>query len=217
MNTYTKFCPNVWVASCPEMHAKGDIITVTTQHGKEHECIVFNLVGRSRSTGNYCYSVTRADGFDYQAWCKRRAERYSTASANSGKKSNEAWEKAQEGRDFLSLGEPIKVGHHSEKRHRALIERNHARMGKSIELEEKAKEQADKAAYWERRAKDINLSMPESIEFYEYKLEEAKAYHEGMKNGTIDRPHGLAMQYANKAVRDMEKNLDTAKKLWGDA
>lgn len=49
------------------------------------------------------------------------------------------------GSEFLSLGEPIKVGHHSEKGHRALIERNWNRMEKSVEFAEKAKEAGQKA------------------------------------------------------------------------
>ena len=44
MNTYSKFCPNVWLAKCTEQHEKGSIIPVTTKHGKENDCIVFNLI-----------------------------------------------------------------------------------------------------------------------------------------------------------------------------
>ena len=67
-----------------------------------------------------------------------KPEKYSDASSNSIKKSNERMNAAQEGREFLSLGEPIKVGHHSEHRHRALIERNNNRMDKSMEHYQKA-------------------------------------------------------------------------------
>jgi len=35
--TYTKYCPNVWLAKCEERHEKGDIINVTTRYGKENE------------------------------------------------------------------------------------------------------------------------------------------------------------------------------------
>lgn len=40
--------------------------------------------------------------------------------------------------------------------------------------------------------------MPESIEYFEFKLEEAKMKHEGIKNGTIERSHSMSLQYANK-------------------
>lgn len=213
MNTYTKFCPNVFVAKCPEMHDKGSTILVETKHGKEHECIVHNLVGRTRD-GFYCYSITRADGFGRQERYTKKAERFENAAANSTQKSNAAYEASKEGRDFLSLGEPIKVGHHSEKRHRALIERNHDRMGKSIELDKKASEQADKAAYYASMAGKIDLSMPESIEFYEFKVEELKERHEKIKSGEIPRNHSFTLQYSNRDVKEAEKNLALAKKLW---
>jgi hypothetical protein len=213
MNTYLKFCPNVFVAKCPDMHAKGETILVETKHGKEHGCIVHNLVGRTRD-GFYCYSITRADGFGRQERYMKKAGRFENASANSEKKSNAAYEASHEGREFLSLGEPVKVGHHSEKRHRALIERNWNRMGKSVALADKAKEQADKAAYYAEMAGKIDLSMPEAVEFYEFKVEELKERHEKIKSGEIPRDHSFTLQYSNRDVKEAEKNLALAKKLW---
>jgi hypothetical protein len=215
MNTYKKYCPNVYVACCKEKHEKGDVIIVTTRRGKENECIVHNLVGQTND-GKYLYSITRKDGFNLQERAKRRASRLNSAALNAMDKSNERWEASKEGRDFLSLGEPIKVGHHSEKRHRALIQRNNDRMAKSVEYSDKSKDYAARAEYWESRTEDINLSMPESIEYFEIKLQEAIIYHQGLKDGTIERPHSLAMQYANKAVKDLRKKVDIAQKLWGD-
>ena len=212
MNTYQKFCPNVFVARCTEMHERGEFIDVETKHGKVHECEVWNLVGRKGEF--YFYSVTRADGFNSQERAKRKAERFSNAADNSTAKAKAAHEASNEGRDFLSLGEPIKIGHHSEKRHRALIERNHNRMGKAIEHGRKAEQQADRAAYYASLTEKIDLSMPESIEFYEFKVEESKMQHEGLKNGTIPRQHSFDLQYANKAVKEAQKNLDIAKRLW---
>jgi len=87
-------------------------------------------------------------------------------------------------------------------------------MGKSVEFSEKAEQHESKAEYWAKRANDINLSMPESIEFYEYKLEEAKERHEGFKNGTLKREHSFSLTYAKKEVNDLTSKLETAKKLW---
>lgn len=213
MNTYTKFCPNVFVAKCPEQHQKGDTITMTTRHGKEHDCIVHNLV--ASKDGYYYYSIERADGVNAQERAKRKAERYQGYAASAENKSAEWYEKSNEGREFLSLGEPIKVGHHSEKRHRALIERNWHRMGKSVEFSGKAETYEEKAAYWESRANDINLSMPESIEYYEFKLAEAKSRHEGLKSGEIPRDHSFSLTYAKKEVNELAKKYELAKRLWG--
>lgn len=213
MNTYSKFAANVFVAKCPEIHEKGETIILETKYGKEHECIVFNLVGRDRDS-NFYYSIVRADGFNAQEFARKKAERYNNWAQSSENRSNEYWKASQEGKDFLSLGEPIKIGHHSEKRHRALIERNHNRMGKCVEESKKAEAHESKAEYWERKTDIINLSMPESVEFYEYKVEEAKEKHEGLKSGKYERSHSFSLTYAKKAVNEAEKNLELAKKLW---
>lgn len=213
MNTYAKYCPNVFVAKCTERHEKGETIPVTTKYGKENDCIVFNLL--LTREGFYYYSIVRADGFNSQEWAKRRAERHMKSSANAEKKSDQYYAKSNEHSAFLSLGEPIKIGHHSEKRHRRIIELAHNNMGKSVEFSNKAIDYKDKAAYWESRANDINLSMPESVEYFEYKLEEAKIKHEGLKSGEIERSHSFSLTYAKKEVNELQKKFDLAKRLWG--
>lgn len=212
MNIYSKYCPNVFVAKCDQEYQKGNIIEMTTKYGKTHECIIFNLV--AKRDGFYYYSIVRADGYNVQERAKAKAERLNQWAANAEKKSNEYYEASKEGKDFLVLAEPIKIGHHSEKRHRALIERNHNRMGKCVEMSNKAAEYEDRAEYWEKQSNVINLSMPESLEYYEYKLLEAQKHHEGLKVGTLKQDHSMSMQYASKAVRDLKRTLKTAKLLW---
>lgn len=215
MNTYAKYTANVFVAKCPEQHEKGETIQVTTKYGKENDCIVFNLVHRDKE-GNFYYSIVRADGFNMQEYAKAKAERYQSWANARERKSNEYYEASKEGKDFLALAEPIKIGHHSEKRHRALIDRNWERMRKSVENEKIAVKHESKADYWTRKANEINLSMPESIELYEYKLEEAKMLHEGLKNGTIEKRHSYSLTYAKKDVNKFQDLLNSAQKLWGE-
>jgi len=212
MNTYVKFAPNVFIAKCDQRHEKGETILLTTKYGKENECIVFNFIGQKDDS--FYYSIVRADGFNFQEHAKKRAEKLQNAALNAEKKSTQYWEASNEGRDFLSLGEPIKIGHHSEKRHKALIERNHNRMNKSVELSKVAESYESRVSYWEDKAQSMNLSMPECIEFYEYKLEAAKMKHEGLKNGTIERSHSFSLTYAKKDVNEAEKNLKLAQRLW---
>lgn len=213
MNTYYKFAPNVFLAKCDEKHEKGEEITVTTKYGKENESIVFNLI--FERDGFYYYSIVRADGFNVQEWAKRRAERRREWSVSANKKSHVYFEKSNKDRDFLSLGEPIKIGHHSERRHRKAIADAWRNMGKSVEFSDKATEHEREAEYWDKRATTINLSMPESIDFYAHKLEEAKEYHEGVKSGKYPREHSYTLTYAKKAVNEAQKNYDLAVKLWG--
>jgi hypothetical protein len=213
MNTYHKYAANVFVAKCPGQHEKGETIVLTTKYGKENECIVFNLLGRDKD-GNFYYSIVRADGYNVQERAKAKAERYQSWANARERKSNEYYQASQEGRDFLALAEPIKAGHHSEKRHRALIDRNWDRMGKCVENSNKAEEHESKADYWTKRANEINLSMPESLEYWEYKLEEAKTKHEFYKANPDKREHSFSLTYAKKAVNEAEKNFEIAKKLW---
>lgn len=215
MNTYSKFCPNVFVAKCEEKHEKGEVITVQTKYGKENEHIVHNLV--MERGGFFYYSITRVDGYNCQERARRKAERYEQAAANADKRAEEYFDKSNKDADFLSLGEPIKVGHHSEKRHRKAIDDAWRNTGKMAAEMDKAEAYRDKADGWARHTDDINLSMPESIEYYRDLLEKATAYHKAMKEGKIERDHAYSLTYAKKAVNEAQKNYDTAVKLWGDA
>ena len=211
MNKFKKYCPNVWVAECDEEYEKGEIIELETKHGKIVECEVYNLVAKNND--KYFYSIVR---LEEKTYAQRKAELYTNSAANHMAKSDSYFNASQEGAEFLSLGEPIKVGHHSEKRHRALIERNWNRMGKSVEFAEKSKEAERKAEYWEKKAEEITLAMPCSIEYFEYKLEKAIEYHKGLKDGTIEREHAYSLTYANKEVKELKKKVETARLLWGD-
>lgn len=214
MNTYTKYCPNVFAAKCTDQHNKGEIIVLTTKYGKEQENEIHNYLGKTRD-GFFLYSITRVDGYNVQERAKNKSEKLKGYATNAEKRSDYYYEASQEGKDFLALAEPIKVGHHSEKRHRALIERNWSRMGKSVAESDKAKEYKERAEYWESKADTINLSMPESLEYYEYKLHQAKEKHIFLKENPDKRAHSMSLTYANKDVKETEKNLNLAVKLWG--
>lgn len=210
MNKFKKYCPNVWIAECEEEYEKGEIIQLETKYGKMVECEVYNLI--EKSSDKYLYSIVR---LEEKTYAQRKAESYNNSAANHMSKSENYYNASQEGKEFLSLGEPIKIGHHSEKRHRALIDRNWNRMGKSVEFAEKSKEAERKAEYWENKADEITLAMPESIEYFSGELEKAIVYHKGLKDGSIERTHSYSLTYANKEVKELKKKVETAKLLWG--
>ena len=216
MNTYTKYCPNVFVAKCTEKHEKGEAIVLTTKYGKEVENEIHNYLGQTKD-GFYLYSITRLDGLNSQQRAQNKADKLEGYAANAEKRATAYYEASNEGREFLALGEPIKVGHHSERRHRKLIERNWARMGKCVEESEKAKEYERRAAYWAERANKIDLSMPDSLEYFEEELRKAKEYHQKLKDFPEFRAHSYSLTYANKAVKELTEKVYMAVKLWGDA
>lgn len=217
MNKYTRIAAGAWVAACPEKHQEGDKILVTTKYGKENACIVRNFVGYkgTKEEPLYCYSIIREDGFNSQERALKKAERIQGWADNAKKRSKDWYEKSQEASDFLSLGQPILVGHHSEKAHRNLLDRNWARMGKSVTESDKAKDYERRAEYWEVQAKKVDLSMPESLEFFKMQLAEATEYHKGLKNGSIKKEHMYSLTYARKKVKDLTKKVEIAERMWG--
>ena len=212
MNNYSKFVPNVFLAKCEEKHERGETIMVTTHYGKENECIVFNLIYERE--GCFYYSIVRADGMNAQEFARKRAERYETASKNAVKISYQYYHNSHAIIDNIPFGQPIMVGHHSERAHRNALDRSRNQMGKSVEYADKAQGYESKAEYWKKRANIINLSMPESVEYFEYRLEKAKKYHEGLKSGKYLRKHSYSLTYAKKEVNEMEHNYQLAKRLW---
>lgn len=212
MNTYAKFAPNVFIAKCTEKHEKGETIPVTTKYGKDNDSIVFNFLGEVN--GSFYYSIVRADGFNTQEWAKKRAEKLQNAALNAEKKSNQYWKTSHSITDNIPMGQPILVGHHSEKRHRRDLDKSWNAMGKSVEYSKKADDYQNRVAYWAAKANTINLSMPESLEFYEFELERVKQTHEGLKNGSIEKRHSYSLTYAKKEVNEIEKKFKMAQKLW---
>lgn len=212
MNTYSKYAPNVFLAKCTEQHEKGSVIPVETKYGKDNDSIVFNLI--YQKDGFYYYSIIRADGFNYQEWVKRKADRRNSWAAIAENKSNDYFVRSNKDAAFLSLWEPIKIGHHSEKRHRDVIDQQWSNMGKSVAFTRLAATHESKAAHWESKVNEINESMPESIDYFTYKLEVATAHHKGLKSGAIVRDHSMSLQYANRDVKELKKKLDLAIRLW---
>jgi hypothetical protein len=215
MNTYKKYAPNVFVAQCAQEYQKGDVIILETKYGKEVENEVHNFLGKTKD-GQYLYSITRTDGTNSQTRAEQKVAKLEGYAANAESRSTAYYEASQEGRDFLALGEPIKIGHHSERRHRRLIERNWERMGKSVAESERAEDYMRRADYWKDKASKIDLSMPESLNYFEFKLEETKKKHKFLKDNPDKRPHSMSLQYANKEVKDLEDKVKMAIKLWGD-
>lgn len=216
MNTYKKYCPNVFVAKCDEQYEKGDVITLTTKYGKENEHEVHNYLGTTNE-GHHLYSITRVDGYNSQERAKAKAEKLKGYASNAEKRSSDHFKKSdlREEKTGIVLGQPILVGHHSEKKHRRTIEKSWQQLGKSVEESRKADAYNDRAKYWESLANDINLSMPESVEYYEYKLQEAIQVHKDLKENPEKRMHSYSLTYAKKDVNEMQKKRDISVKLWG--
>ena len=192
--------------SHPDTVGEDDRLEIKIREAKDGK----EVEGGWEKDGFYFYSFTRTDGFNSQERARAKSERYEGFAHNAHERSAEAYNKAHDAVANIPFGQPILVGHHSEGAHRAAIRRSGQAMDKSVAEMEKAQHYESKAEYWERMADKIDLSMPESIEFYEHKLSLAKEYHEGLKSGKYPKQHAYSVTYANKAVNEAQKSGDEA-------
>lgn len=81
----------------------------------------------------------------YEAKVEAKRERYSDRADKARRESASAFESARRIADGIPMGQPILVGHHSEKRHRKDIARIDSGMRRGIEAESKAAHYASKA------------------------------------------------------------------------
>lgn len=117
---------------------------------------------------------------DYQERKQERIDRYRQYAENAEKRSTNAYEASGKAVDGIPMGQPILVGHHSEKRHRAALKRSHNAMDKFVA-------ESNKSDYWERRADAVESDHaisghdPEAIAKLNTKLERLESHHSLMK------------------------------------
>lgn len=132
-----------------------------------------------------------------------RIERYRDLSANARKQSNELFHRSSKMAEAIPGGQPILVGHHSERWDRNYRDKIHNTMGRSVEADKKAE-------YYERKAEAaennnaIYLEDENSIQRLEAKVESLTRQQEMMKSANkIVR---------NKKLADVEK-IDQLKEI----
>ena len=75
---------------------------------------------------------------EFQERRQRKADRKRTAAENAQRRADAARDKARKLADGIPLGQPILVGHHSEKRHRRDLNRIHGGFERSRDEQDKA-------------------------------------------------------------------------------
>ena len=116
----------------------------------------------------------------YKEKQQEKLERYQELAEKAKEKSEDHYETAHRIADVIPLGQPILVGHHSEKRHRRDLDRIHNNHRKSIE-------EAEKAKYYKNKAqniinpKQISSDDPEAIQKLQEKLKEMEKERENIK------------------------------------
>lgn len=134
----------------------------------------------------------------YERRQEARRQRYEELAEKNRKEAANRFGAAREIGSHIPFGQPILVGHHSEKRHRADAARIHNNMRKGVEASDKADYYAGKAASVGKGG--ISSDDPEAIDKLQEKLAGMEARQEQMKA-------------ANKIVRS--KKLGDEEKIAG--
>ncbi len=117
---------------------------------------------------------------DYEERRESRIERFENRAAAAQTESNAAYEAAHSIMEHIPPGQPILVGHHSERHHRRDLDRIDNNMRKSVEADQKASYYAARA---EAAANNTAISSddPEAVEKLQAKLEGLQAGQTIMK------------------------------------
>ncbi len=132
----------------------------------------------------------------YEEKLEAKRERYLERAAAAREKSDAQWKRAREMGSAIPFGQPILVGHHSEKADRAFRDRMSRHYDKAMEL-------GDKADYYEKKAArvgtgGISSDDPEAVQKLTEKLERLQQHQETMKA-------------ANRAIRMKDTEKGNAK------
>jgi hypothetical protein len=126
---------------------------------------------------------------EYERRQEERRKRLEAAADKADQKSRQAAQRAQDILAPIPPGQPILVGHHSEKRHRRALEKADNAMRRSAEEADRAKKLRARAAGVGRAG--ISSDDPDAIEKLQEKLGQEERSREAMKRANAYyRQHG---------------------------
>jgi len=132
---------------------------------------------------------------------ERKLEKRKEWAEKAGARADGRFGSARRATNGIPFGQPILVGHHSEKRHRNALKRSDQNMRKGIEEQDKAEHHNSKAHGLEIQLENTVFSDdPDAIEQLEAKIEKAEQQQERMKA-------------VNSIVRSKPKNELTEEKI----
>ena len=145
---------------------------------------------------------------------EKRIERFEKLSEKANKQSIEASNASRKMTEHIPMGQPILVGHHSEKRHRNLLDKSWNKLGQSVKLSEKAdyyKEKAEAA----KNNNAISSDDPDALEKLQEKLVALQKRQETMKAiNKICRSKKLSeIEMFDKIKNDFQLSDDTVNSL----
>ena len=111
---------------------------------------------------------------------EKRIERFEKLSEKAERQSIQASKQSHKMTENIPMGQPILVGHHSEKRHRNLLNKSWNKLGESVKLSEKSEYYKDKAESAKNNSA-ISSDDPNALEKLQQKLTVLVKLQEKMK------------------------------------
>ncbi len=142
---------------------------------------------------------------DYEDRKQARIDRYREKAEQARQESQQLSHESISMLEHIPPGQPILVGHHSERGHRRLLERSDRKMEKSIAASEKAAYYEHKAEAAERNNTIFSddpealaklTAKMESLQMAQTRMKQINAYYR--KHGTCHGFHGLSDDQAEK-------------------
>lgn len=155
----------------------------------------------------------------YQEKKQAKIERYRELAEKARQESDISYSSASKIGSMIPFGQPILIGHHSEKRHRRDIARIDNKMQASINLSKKAEYYEDKASAAENN-NAISSDDPEAITLLKEKVEKLEKQREEMKllnrtwkkfEKTEDREPLYKLGYTDSLI---ERQITSISKHW---
>ncbi len=109
-----------------------------------------------------------------------RIERYEELAEKADQKSEQMHQESRDMVEHIPMGQPILVGHHSEKGHRRLLDRSWNKLGQAVQEGRKGEYYKEKAAAAAGNTA-IFSDDPDAIEKLEEKIAQAQQHQEWMK------------------------------------
>ena len=142
-----------------------------------------------------------------------RAKRYRQYAENAEKRATAAFNASNDAVANIPLGQPILVGHHSEKVHRRALERSNGAMMRSVH-------ESEKAAYYARKAEavenndNIYIGDDDAIERLEEKIATLTSKQEKMS--AVNKLMRSKKNDDKLAATTCRKSMEKARKIFGD-
>jgi len=145
---------------------------------------------------------------------KNRIENAKKQAQKNAEESDRLYQSAHDMASHIPFGQPILVGHHSEKRDRRYRQKIHDKFGKSFEMDEKAKYYADKAETIESN-NSIFSDDPQALDKLKERVKSLQQYQDFMKatNKCIKKKDRESFLKLPNATPEMWEKLSTSGRM----